>query len=386
MLPIVFTFLDGAFRYDCAACGQACCRGKGVALEAGRELVPLLRRAPKLAPFLEPLPGGYVRLPDVTDGCWFLRADGLCAYESEHGRAAKFTTCRLFPYNRVFRAGPVRVVDVNSVVCPVQDAHGSGQGVRHEELERELAEIGDGPLTNNTAELPEGAQSLRWHVLEQQILIESARFLDAPDYLGFAAWQEDTARRHIGSHPANAPASPSANGDDTLRELVATWEGLYGAPAPEHRAAAARAVTLLTPSLRFNAMFRRGAEAYRTSSVRLSRQLLVTWFLAAAAGRASGRVPSLRGLTELHQAQAGQRALLARLLEPATLRAPITAPDVPEPVQAALRELYARISPRFGPAKPLGAHLVAVAPSLPIEQRSLLVPLLLRAGPQLTFG
>lgn len=382
MLPIVFTFLDGAFRYDCAACGQACCRGKGVALEAGRELVPLLRRAPSLSPFLEPLPGGYVRLPDVTDGCWFLRTDGLCSYEIEHGRAAKFTTCRLFPFNRVFRAGPVRVVDVNSVVCPVQDAHGTGQGVRHEELERELAEIGDGPLTNNTAEPPEGAHGLRWHVLEQQILIESARFLDAPDYLGFAAWQEDTARRHIGPVPANA----ATNGADTLAELVATWEGLYGVPAAEHRAAAARAVTLLTPSLRFNAMFRRGAEAYRTSAVRLSRQLLVTWFLAAAAGRAIGRVPSLRGLTELHQAQASLRTVLARLLEPATLRAPITAPDVPEPVQAALRDLCARLSPKAGSNKSLGAQLVSVAPSLPIEQRSLLVPLLLRAGPQLTFG
>jgi hypothetical protein len=380
MLPIVFTFLDGAFRYDCAACGQACCRGKGVALEAGRELVPLLRRAPALAPFLEPLPGGYVRLPDVTDGCWFLRPDGFCAYESDHGRAAKFTTCRLFPFNRVFRAGPVRIVDVNSVVCPVQDAWGSGQGVRHEELERELAEIGDGPLTNNTAEPPEGAHSLRWHVLEQQILVESARFLAAPDYLGFAAWQEETARRHNGER-----GLPS-NGEDALRELVAIWQGLYGEPTAEHRAAAARAVTLLTPSLRFNAMFRRGAEAYRISSVRLSRQLLATWFLAAAASRVGGRVPSLRGLTELHQAQAAQRTLLSRLLEPATLRAPISAPDVPEPVQSALRELGARLTPKSGPRQPLGAHLLLVAPSLPLEQRALLVPLLLRAGAQLVFG
>ena len=91
MVPLFFTFLDGAFRYDCATCGQACCRGKGIAIDASRELVPLLRRAPGLLPFVEPLAGGYVRLPDVTDGCWFLRGDGMCAYEQDHGRAAKFT-------------------------------------------------------------------------------------------------------------------------------------------------------------------------------------------------------------------------------------------------------------------------------------------------------
>ncbi|MFO0577763.1 MAG: hypothetical protein U1A78_27465 [Polyangia bacterium] len=383
MLPLFFTFLDGAFRYDCAACGQACCRGKGVALEADRELVPLLRRAPALAPFLEPLPGGYVRLPDVTDGCWFLRGDGMCAYEIEHGRAAKFTTCRLFPFNRVFRAGPVRVVDVNSVVCPVQDALGTGQGVSHDELARDLAELGDGPLTSNTAEPPEGAQALRWHVLEERVLAESARFLDGglADYLGFAAWQDDTARRHVGER-----AGGEAESEASLRALVATWTELYGAPDPAQQAAAARAVALLTPSLRFNALFRRGGDGYRVAAVRTVRQLLATWFLSAAAARVTGRVPSLRGLTELHQAQAGARALLARLGEPATLKTRLVAPDVPEPLQAALRALSDRLGPRSGVRPPLGAHLLAVAAPLPVEQRPLLVPLLLRAGPQLVLG
>ena len=105
MQPLFFTFLDGAFRYDCPSCGQACCRGKGIAIDATRELVPLSRRVPALVPLLMPLSGGYVRLPDATDGCWFLRSDGMCSYEQAHGREAKFLTCRLFPFNRVFRAG-----------------------------------------------------------------------------------------------------------------------------------------------------------------------------------------------------------------------------------------------------------------------------------------
>lgn len=386
MVPFFFTFLDGAFRYDCASCGQACCRGKGIAIDAQRELVPLLRRAPGLAAFVEPLAGGYVRLPDVTDGCWFLRTDGLCSYEQDHGRSAKFTTCRLFPFNRVFRAGAVRVVDVNSVVCPIQDALATGTGVSHAELRAELAELGDGPLTSNAADLPEGARELRWHALEQSILTESERFLDAPDYLDFAAWQESQTRFHLGS----GRTADSANAAE-LRALLHHWCELYpvsdGAATASDSAAApraaARAVTLLTGSLRFNALFRRGAGAYRSGVAPLGRQLLATWFLTWRATLATGRPPSLRAVTELHQAQAAQRTLLARLGEPAELRELPPAADAPPAVHDALR----RLSKQQASKDPgsLGAQLAQAATELPVEQRAWLVPLLLRAGPALRF-
>lgn len=382
MSAVFFTFLDGAFRYDCATCGQACCRGKGVALDARRELVPLLTRAPKLAPFLEPLPGGYVRLPDATDGCWFLRSDGFCGYEQEHGRAAKFTTCRLFPYNRVFRAGAVRVVDVNSVVCPIEDAHGTGRGVTHEELRRELEELGDGPLTGNSAELPPGARELRWHALEEAILAQSAQHLGDADYVTFAAWQEAQARRHLGSRDGENP-------EPALRALLSTWRALYGVEPDEAQAAAeraaSRALVLLTPSLRFNALFRRGAGPYKAAVQPLPRQLLATWFLMAQAARVTGRAQGLRAVTELHQAQAALRGLLARLDERASLQGALAAPDVPhlaEPLAALSRTLARAGAQRT----PLGEQLLRAGGSLPPASRALLVPVLLRAGDALRLG
>ena len=380
MVPLFFTFLDGAFRYDCATCGQACCRGKGIAIDATRELVPLLRRAPGLAPFVEPLAGGYVRLPDVTDGCWFLRSDGMCAYEQDHGRAAKFTTCRLFPFNRVFRAGAVRVVDVNSVVCPIQDALGTGTGVTHAELRADLEAVGEGPLTSNSAELPEGARELRWHALEQAVLTESERHLGAADYVEFAAWQETQTRLHLG-------AARSSGHDPTpeLRALLEGWCALY--PASGDAAAAAqaatRAVTLLTGSLRFNALFRRGAGTYRSGAPRLGRQLLATWFLTWRAALLTGRPVSLRAVTELHQAQAAQRGLLARLGERAELRELPLVTDAPAAVQEALRQLRQRLAGTG--TDPLGVHLGRVTTDLPAEQRAWLLPLLMRAGESLRF-
>jgi hypothetical protein len=207
MAATYFAFLDGAFRYDCASCGQACCRGKGIAITAQRELVPLLGRVPSIAPLLHPLPGGYVRLPDVTDGCWFLASDGMCSYEQTYGRDAKFTTCRLFPFNRVFRVGSAQVVDVNSVVCPLQDAHGSGHGVRHEDLLSELAAIGKNPLTESTVPLPSGARELRWLSLETTLRDDSAHFLSSPSFAAFASHQQQTTAQHLGLRSGGAGGS-----------------------------------------------------------------------------------------------------------------------------------------------------------------------------------
>lgn len=397
MLPLFFTFLDGAFRYDCPSCGQACCRGKGIAIDASRELVPLLRRAPAISPMMTPLAGGYVRLPDATDGCWFLRDDGRCSYEETHGRAEKFLTCRLFPFNRIFRAGSVRVVDFNSVVCPLRDAYGTGTGVTYRELAAEIQSGGDSPLVTSVAELPEGARELRWHTLEQGLLESSAAHLEAPDYVAFAEFQSARTQRHLGETRA-------AN-DGGLWSLVDIWKRLYGIDShdPAWQTIAtqtARAMTLLTPSLRFNAMFKRGAGSYRQQLPLLPHKLLAGWFLATLGGLAMApQAPlSLRAITELYQAQAPLRDLLARLGEAATLERPLAASDMPEPLSQALRELtldlsetlLSSVSPNKksvarGPS--LGERLLQAANDhgLPPPLRALLPALLLRAEADLRF-
>ncbi len=398
MQSLYFTFLDGAFSYDCPSCGQACCRGKGVAIDAGRELVPLLRRAPQVASLLSPLTGGYVRLPDLTDGCWFLQRDGLCAYEGAHGRDAKFATCRLFPFNRVFRAGAVRVVDFNSVVCPLRDALGSGQGVSHRELSDELAAVGDGPLTGSPAPLPDGARELRWHALEQGLVEASQAVLSAPSYLPYAIEQLSRTQHHLGLRASEGELAS----EQKLTALLSSWGEIYGWPAASEtvRVQTTRRMALLTPSLRFNALFRRGGPAYREAVLRLPRQLMAGWFLAAHAasafvrpeGRGDGALGdsalSLRGVTELYQAQAGLRDLLAQLDQPARLTAPLVTSDLPAELSQAASKLDRALQrpAAGGAATALATTLAGLARDLPPDQRALLPAVLLRAGEALRFG
>jgi len=376
MVATYFAFLDGAFRYDCGTCGQACCRGKGVAISADRELVPLLGRVPRISPLLQPLPGGYVRLPDVSDGCWFLASDGMCSYEQRYGREAKFTTCRLFPFNRVFRVGGSQVVDVNSVVCPLQDAHDSGQGVSHQQLLSELASVGKGPLTESSVPLPSGARDLRWLALETTLRDDSARFVAEPSFLTFASHQQLTTARHLGLR--GEPGS-------TIEQLHTYLEALYGPIVTPHASVVSRRLTLLSPSLRFNALFRKGSDDYRRLVIALPAQLLVTYVLSAKAAEVWEQPLTLRAITELHQAQTELRTLVARLTESATLSGPLTAAELPPSLAAAATRLGERLQKRDAATQPLGKHLLAVAETVPLAERALLPTLLLRAGEALRF-
>lgn len=401
--PLFFTFLDGAFAYDCAACGQACCRGKGVALDASRELVPLTRRVPSLAPLLSPLPGGYVRLPDATDGCFFLRSDGMCSYEKQHGRPEKFLTCRLFPYNRIFRAGSVRVVDFNSVVCPLRDVHGSGTGTTHRELLDDIESGGDGPLVNSLAEMPDGARELRWHTLEQGLLDASRDHLEAPDYVAYAEFQAARGQRHLGGRGEGEESSFFEH-----YELLTRFYGIdrhdpFFVILAERTA---RSLTLLSPSLRFNSLFRRGAPAYRQHLPLLPGRLFSAFFLGtlAALGNLQSRgstldpseagfrslvlqnALSLRALTELYQAHAPLRDLLARFPQKLVLDRPVTAPELSaelgRSVGAALGRLSRALVDNARNRRTLSELLLEAAEehSLQPPERALLPALLLRAG------
>src|SRR3954454_3184729 len=65
-----FAFADGAIGYDCVECGARCCKGLGFAL-GGAELVRLLAKEPRFAPFVQPMRGA-VHVLDLEDGCWAL--------------------------------------------------------------------------------------------------------------------------------------------------------------------------------------------------------------------------------------------------------------------------------------------------------------------------
>src|SRR5512143_1193884 len=187
-----FTFPDRALRYDCPSCGSACCKGKGIALDARDEVVRFARLEPRLAALIYPFDSRFAQVLDVTDGCWMLQPDGLCAIEREHGYAAKPHTCRLFPFNRVFRVGEVRVIDFNSKICPLQDASEARDGQRWDELARQIDAEGETGFRGEVA-VPPGAAEVGWARFEQWIRDGIDVHLADPDYAEFAALQEEGA-------------------------------------------------------------------------------------------------------------------------------------------------------------------------------------------------
>ncbi len=334
-----FTFPDGGLKYDCPSCGQHCCRGKSFAFGPS-ELVPLLKRAPAIAPQLYLRGGGSFGAVDLTDGCWFLASDGNCALEVEHGRAAKPSTCRLFPFNRIFRVGDVRVVDMNSVLCPLSSA--AGDGVRWSELTREIDELvaaGGSPLIDVAATTPLELPA-DWLATERAIMLAGA-VADSPE----------------------------------LASLAAAWGRLYGlSPAEQSslEAQVAPTLALLTPSLRYNALFRKEGGLYPQLAAMLPRRLRALGFLAALAARAGRRSPSLRGMTELWQMQSATLDVLTNWREPVHLLRPNFDADVPAALQAALGVLLAGA---FRGGKSLGELVEAAAATLEPAARPLSVAL-----------
>jgi len=368
-----FTFADGSLAYDCAACGQACCRGRGMALDAAREALPLLAREPALGPLVSASPGGLAGWADVTDGCWFLRDDGLCRIEKERGRAHKPATCRLFPFNRVFRVGTLRVVDFNSVICPLRDARGTGlPAPSHRELLAELDAEPDGPLTGSQAPVPPGAQG-RWERLERAV--QEAASQDRPAVQLCAAQAEAGSTVGLGQRDAA----------ERMDRLWRAWETFHGLPHAREPEAVSRGLALLTPSLRFNTLFRRGGPGWEAMARRMPRLLLATAFLGRAAS-ALRAPPGLRALTELHQASAGVRELMARWDEPAVLASPVPTGDLPEWLSIAMHAASEALSPWKRPACPLGDALGEAWAGLPHPARGAALALLARTAAELRFA
>ena len=120
-----FTWPDGALSYDCVGCAE-CCKGLGIGLDAaGGQVARLVEAYPELTAFLRKRGSTWTAF-NPRGRCWFLDPEGLCRIEREHGRAVKPASCRLFPFNRVFRLGGTLIVDYNSVICPLRASdHGS---------------------------------------------------------------------------------------------------------------------------------------------------------------------------------------------------------------------------------------------------------------------
>jgi len=338
MEHVYFTWPDRRFRYECRGCG-ACCKGHGIGLDvAGGQLVQLLARRPAIAAFLRRR-GEAITAFNPRDRCWFLADDGLCRVEVEDGRAAKPASCRLFPFNRVFRIGAYTIVDYNSVICPLTVGDG---GISHAEVAAEIATIADPTVVGTplAARDPE-AEGRRFVDTERAI---AAAIFGAPGDLA-TAWGAQADATALDHERATAGAAFTAI-------LGTAWQ-----PPSE---ATLTAAGWLTPSLRFNELYGPRQYAPRGAMAPVLARMWLAWLGFAALGeQLAGRALGLQELTTLWSEQTPLMHAVARWTEaPALKPGPVDLPGV-DP-QHLVRSLAQAFVDNRKARKPLGVLLGAM--------------------------
>jgi Fe-S-cluster containining protein len=385
MEAVYFTWPDGRFRYECRGCG-ACCKGHGIGLDvAGGQLVELRARRPEITAFLRQR-GDAITAFNPRDRCWFLADDGLCRIEVEDGRAAKPASCRLFPFNRVFRIGDYTVVDYNSVICPL---HVADDGIRHADIVAEIESIRD-PAIVGTSLPARDAKAEGRAFVETERAIATAAFAAADSIAGNAEHRSSEIGAAAEAPPdsppsegqgrmfAAAPDSPPSEGQG--RMFAAAWAAQadaaalaseqaaqtaaftaildmpWSAPSPATLAAA----LWLTPSMRFNELYGPRQYAPRSAMAPVLARMWLAWLGFAAIGeRLAGRALGLQELTTLWSEQAPLLHVVARWSEAPVLKpGPVELPGV-DP-GGLVRALGQAIVDNRKARKPLGALVVAL--------------------------
>jgi Fe-S-cluster containining protein len=289
---VYFTWPDRGLRYECRGCG-ACCKGHGIGIDAAAgELVQLVGKRPELAAFVRKR-GESTTAFNPRDRCWFLEDDGLCRVEIEDGRAAKPAACRLFPFNRVFRAGTYTIVDYNSVICPLAVA--ADDGVTHDEILAEIATLRDPGLVGSVP--ADDALIARERAIADAMF--ATRTLDAA-----CAAQELTDRELPG------------------------FEALVGLPWRAPEGATLAAALALTPSLRFNELYGPRQYAPRAKMPPVLARMWLAWLGFAQLGaELARRTLGMQELTTIWSEQAPVMHALARwrdvpTIKPGKLEAP----------------------------------------------------------------
>jgi Fe-S-cluster containining protein len=312
---VYFTWPDRRLRYECRGCG-ACCKGHGIGLDvAGGQLVQLIARRPEIVPFLRRR-GEAITAFNPRDRCWFLDEGGLCRVEIEDGRAAKPASCRLFPFNRVFRLGSYTVVDYNSVICPLTAGE---DGIAHADVHAEIEAIADPSIVGTLLPARDAER-------EGRELVETERAIAAAAF-GAAAAAEGAAAALAAAWGAQADTAAleaeRAGADAALRAITGVGWGL---PSPATLAAA----LWLTPSMRFNELYGPRQYAPRSAMPPVLARMWLAWLGFAALGESlAGRALGMQELTTLWSEQAPLMHAAARWSEaPALKPGPIELPGV----------------------------------------------------------
>ena len=360
MDEVYFTWPDRRFRYECRGCG-ACCKGHGIGLDVtAGQLVQLVARRPEITAFLRRR-GDAITAFNPRDRCWFLADDGMCKVEVEDGRDAKPASCRLFPFNRVFRIGAYTVVDYNSVICPVFSV--ADDGITHAEVLAEIATIQDPTIVGT--KLP-----------AQNADVEGKAFVDSERAIAAALFAAPGDLAIAWGAQADAAAL------DLERETASkAFEAILGTPWRAPTATTLASITWLTPSMRFNELYGPRQYAPRSAMSPVLARMWLAWVGFAALGESlAGRALGLQELTTLLSEQAPLLHVVARWREMPSLKpGPIELPGV-DPGNVVRGLAQALIDNRKA-KKPLGA-LVAALPADPTTRVTALktAEAILRAG------
>lgn len=366
-----FTWPDRRFRYDCRGCG-ACCKGHGIGIDvAGGQLVQLLARRPALAAFLRRR-GDAITAFNPRDRCWFLADDGLCRIELEDGRAAKPASCRLFPFNRIFRLGAYTIVDFNSVICPLTVGD---DGIPHAEVVAELASITDPSIVGTPLPARDPDAEGRAFVDTERAI--AAAIFASPGDLDRAWIAQSSAASLPSARVAAAPSAQSAAtasgyvaatsarpADRTLdreRELAsAAFTTLLGVSWQAPSATTLASALWLTPSMRFNELYGPRQYAPRAASAPILPRMWLAWLGFATLGeQLADRPLGLQELTTLWSEQAPLMHAVARWADVPSLKpGPIDLPSV-DP-DGLVRSLAQAFVDNRKSRKPLGALIAAV--------------------------
>ncbi len=266
---VYFAFASGRLAYDCVTCGSKCCRGYGYALDGEQALHQLTRR-PTLRFFVQHNDGRNATMKSAPPGCFFLDTQGRCEIQAESGHDAKPETCRLFPFNKLYRLGDYLIVAPHESLCPLGVAalghesrtsdHASlvaemsGQGVRNR-----VPPVGD--TTSNGA----GVIALERRIVELSEMYHTRRY---PEFI--AAQQ--------------ALTSPDATDVTVLLNGMCILLEIDRADLGEENTDVDVVMTALTPILRARVLFGERPDGHaRVDQNHIPRHLLATYVLTCLA-------------------------------------------------------------------------------------------------------
>ena len=262
---VYFTWPDRRFRYECRDCG-ACCKGHGIGSMSPAASSSSSSRSARSSP--RSCAAAATRSPRSTRaiGAGSSRTSGLCRIEVEDGREAKPASCRLFPFNRVFRIGGYTVVDFNSVICPL---YVGDDGIAHAEVLAEIESIKDPTIVGT--QLP-----ARDAEAEGKAFVEGERAIAEAM---FAATAPVTSLRRGPRRPTRRRSRSSARPQRAA--FTAIIEHAVASAERRRRCAAA---LWLTPSMRFNELYGPRQYAPRSAMPPVLARMWLAWLGFAALG------------------------------------------------------------------------------------------------------